>query len=209
MSYDIGYECANLGTVASICLSTGCNGRCCQPSATERTILWFTRTGNVIPFCSVVWLSIFFFPKIFARVLCVLAVATRLLLLLLLLLLLFLHPFNGLFSTTTWVSWYQKGKTILDLNEARVVHGASDQDRVQTVCTSLQTDNHTNTSSLNFHTPDALTDAQPTVSKHWRQIATRLLLAFGSCLLYKYAPCRSCCCRCCCRYSCSFSSLSS
>jgi len=29
-----------------------------------------------------------------------------------------LHPFNGLFSRTTWVSQYQKGKTSLDLNEA-------------------------------------------------------------------------------------------
>ena len=28
-------------------------------------------------------------------------------------------PFNGLFSRTTWVSWYQKDKTGLDLNEAR------------------------------------------------------------------------------------------
>jgi len=27
--------------------------------------------------------------------------------------------FNGLFSRTTWVSRYQKGKTSLDLNEAR------------------------------------------------------------------------------------------
>ena len=35
------------------------------------------------------------------------------------LLLLLLHPFNGLFSRTTWVSRYQKGKTSLDLNEAR------------------------------------------------------------------------------------------
>jgi len=30
-----------------------------------------------------------------------------------------LHPFNGLFSRTTWVSWHQKGKTTLDVNEAR------------------------------------------------------------------------------------------
>ena len=30
-----------------------------------------------------------------------------------------LHPFNGLFSRTTWVSWYQKDKTSLDLNKAR------------------------------------------------------------------------------------------
>jgi len=29
------------------------------------------------------------------------------------------HPFNGLFSRTTWVSWYQKGRTILYFNEAR------------------------------------------------------------------------------------------
>jgi len=29
------------------------------------------------------------------------------------------HPFNGLFSMTTWVSRYQKEKTSLDLNEAR------------------------------------------------------------------------------------------
>jgi len=28
-------------------------------------------------------------------------------------------PFNGLFSRTTWVSQYEKGKTSLDLNEAR------------------------------------------------------------------------------------------
>jgi len=35
-----------------------------------------------------------------------------------LLLLLLLHPFSGLFSGTTWVSRYQKGKTSLDLNEA-------------------------------------------------------------------------------------------
>ena len=26
--------------------------------------------------------------------------------------LLVLHPFNGLFSRTTWVSWYQKGKPV-------------------------------------------------------------------------------------------------
>ena len=29
------------------------------------------------------------------------------------------HPFNGLFSRTTWVSRYQKSKTSLYLNEAR------------------------------------------------------------------------------------------
>ena len=34
--------------------------------------------------------------------------------------------------------------------------------------TSLQTHNHTKTSLLNFYRPDALPDARPTVSKHWR-----------------------------------------
>jgi len=29
------------------------------------------------------------------------------------------YYYNGLFSTTTWVSQYQKGKTGLDLSEAR------------------------------------------------------------------------------------------
>jgi len=42
-----------------------------------------------------------------------------LLLLLLILLIILLHPFNSLFSRTTWVSRYQKSKTSLDLNEAR------------------------------------------------------------------------------------------
>ena len=73
-----------------------------------------------------------------------------------------LHPFNGLFSRTTWVSWYQKDKTSLDLNEARG-WGFGMQwhqlDHMQTICTSLQKDNHTNTSSLNFYRPCALPDA--------------------------------------------------
>ena len=42
-------------------------------------------------------------------------------------------------------------------------------DHMQTICTSIHTANHTNTSSLNFYRPDALPGAQPTVSKHWRQ----------------------------------------
>ena len=42
-------------------------------------------------------------------------------------------------------------------------------DHMQTICTSLKTDNHTNTSSLKFYRLDALTDVQPTLSKNWRQ----------------------------------------
>jgi len=73
---------------------------------------------------------------------------------LLLLLLLLLHPFNDLFSRTIWVSWYQKGKTSLDSNEARddgvFVWQRHQLDHMQTICTLFQTDNHINTSSLNF-----------------------------------------------------------
>ena len=42
-------------------------------------------------------------------------------------------------------------------------------DHMQTTCTLLQTDNHTNTPSLSSYRPDALPDAQATVSKHRRQ----------------------------------------
>ena len=89
-------------------------------------------------------------------------------------LLLLLRPSNGLFSRTTWVSRYQKGKTSLDLNEAR-------DDGVwgwQTICTSLHTDNHTNTSSLNFYRPDALPDAQQTVLTHGRHVWRHFNLYF-------------------------------
>jgi len=41
-------------------------------------------------------------------------------------------------------------------------------DHMQIICTTLQTDNHASTSSLNFYGPDALPDAQPKVSKHGR-----------------------------------------
>jgi len=41
---------------------------------------------------------------------------------------------------------------------------------MQIICTSLQTDNHDSISSLKFfYRPDALPDALPRVSNHWRQ----------------------------------------
>jgi len=56
-------------------------------------------------------------------------------------------------------------------------------DHMQTVCTSLQTHNHT--TSLNFYRFYALPDAQPTVSKHWRHAhimtETRVLSHRGLC----------------------------
>ena len=76
---------------------------------------------------------------------------------------LLLHLFNGLFSRTTWVSRYQKGKTVQSgFKWGKRWCGFGTQwhqlDNMQTICTSLQTDNHTNTSSLNFYRLDALLD---------------------------------------------------
>jgi len=80
------------------------------------------------------------------------------------------YPFNGLFSRTAWISWYQKGKTSFDLNEARDYGVLGWQwhqlDHMQTICISHHTDNHTNTLSLSFYRPDTLPYAQPAVSKH-------------------------------------------
>jgi len=76
------------------------------------------------------------------------------------------QPFNGLFSRTTWVSRYQKGKTNLDFNGAIDSEWQWHQLGHMQVCTSLQTDNHASTPPLCFYRPDALPAAQPTASKH-------------------------------------------
>ena len=60
------------------------------------------------------------------------------------------HPFNGPLSGTTRVSQYQKGKTNLDFTEARDSEWHWHQLGHMQVCTSLQTDNHANTSLLSF-----------------------------------------------------------
>jgi len=58
------------------------------------------------------------------------------------------QPFNGLFSRTTWVSRYQKGKTNLDITGARDSEWQWHQLSHMQVCTSLQTDNHASTPPL-------------------------------------------------------------
>jgi len=60
------------------------------------------------------------------------------------------QPFNGLFSRTTWVSRYQKGKTNLDFTGAIDSEWQWHQLGHMQVCTSLQTDNHANTPPLCF-----------------------------------------------------------
>jgi len=65
-------------------------------------------------------------------------------------LLLLLHQFNGLFSGTTLVSQYQKGKINLDFTEARDSEWQWHQLGHMQVCTSLQTDNHANAPPLSY-----------------------------------------------------------
>jgi len=58
----------------------------------------------------------------------------------------------ALFSGTTQVSWYQKGKTNLDFTEARDSEWQWHQLGHIQVCTSLQTDNHASTHHSVFFT---------------------------------------------------------
>jgi len=57
---------------------------------------------------------------------------------------------NGLFSRTTWVSRYQKGKTNQGFTGARDSEWQWHQLGHMQVCTSLQTDKHASTPPLCF-----------------------------------------------------------
>jgi len=77
--------------------------------------------------------------------------------LVLLLQILLLHLFNDLFSTTTWVSWHQKGKLFWILLQQEMIGWQWHQlDHMQIIWTLLQTDNHASSSPLNFYRPDAI-----------------------------------------------------
>ena len=81
-----------------------------------------------------------------------------------------LHQFNGLFSRTPWVSRYQKGKTSLDLNEARDDGVLRCSGISWTICKqpaphSRQITTPTPHHSI-FYRPDSLPNTQPTVSKY-------------------------------------------
>jgi len=74
-------------------------------------------------------------------------------------LLVLLHPFNGLFSITAWVSRHQKGEPFWIMGWQW-----HQLDHIPINCTSLQIDNHA--SPLSFYRPDALPATQPIASKH-------------------------------------------
>ena len=97
--------------------------------------------------------------------------------LLLLLLLLLLHLYNSLFSRTTWISRYQKGKISLDLNESRDdgVLGCSG------ICWTICKQSAPCFRQITAPTPiteflkaGCSSYAQSTVSKHWMQSCTHI-----------------------------------
>jgi len=76
------------------------------------------------------------------------------------------QPFNGLFSRTTWVSQYQKGKTNLDFTEARDSEWQWHQlGHCKSASCSRQIATPAPDYSV-FYRLDALPAAQPTASKH-------------------------------------------
>jgi len=80
--------------------------------------------------------------------------------------LLLLHPFNGLFSRTTW---YKKSKTSPDLNEARDNGILGCSGISWTICKQSAPGSRQITTRTPHHSIfslDALSDVQPTVSKH-------------------------------------------
>jgi len=62
------------------------------------------------------------------------------------------------------ISWYQD---CIERDYGVLEWQWHQSDNMPTICTILQTDNHTNTLSLNFRRQHALPDAQPIVSNHF------------------------------------------
>jgi len=95
------------------------------------------------------------------------------------------NAFNGLFSRTTCISQYQKGKTSLDLNEARDDEVLECSGISWTVCKQSAPRSRQITTPTPrhwfFYRPDALPDTQPAVSQHWRltQNATKIATSWN------------------------------
>jgi len=66
------------------------------------------------------------------------------------------HPFNGIFSGTTQLSRYQKGRTNLEFTEARDSEWQWHQLGHMQVCTLIQTDNHSDHSRVEIPKLDHL-----------------------------------------------------
>jgi len=72
-------------------------------------------------------------------------------------------------SRTTWVSQYQKGKTNLDLLEQEIVSGCGISWAIRKYAPLPRQITMPASHHSVFYRLDALSAAQPTVSKHWRQ----------------------------------------
>ena len=108
---------------------------------------WYYETNmlHIIVLCVLCFrLCTVFYLYQFLRIACVCRV------ILTIYLLTYTHPFNGLFSGTTRVSRYQKGKTNLDFTAARDSEWQWHQLGHMQVCNSLQTDNHASTPPLSL-----------------------------------------------------------
>ena len=79
----------------------------------------------------------------------------------------YIHMFNDLFSRTTWVSRHQKGKSFWILLKQEMMGGSGIS---WTTCKSFAPHSRQIITPVPHHSifyrPDALPDAQPTVSKH-------------------------------------------
>jgi len=62
------------------------------------------------------------------------------------------HLFNGLFSLSAWTSWHHQKVNHSGFQWSKKMVGWQwhQLDYMQTICTSLHTDNHVSTSSVNF-----------------------------------------------------------
>jgi len=77
------------------------------------------------------------------------------------------HPFNGSFPKQPGQAGTRKVKPIWILMMEEMMGWQWHQlDHMQVICTSLHTDNHASTTSLNFYRSNDLSDAQPKVLKH-------------------------------------------
>jgi len=100
------------------------------------------------------------------------------------------HTFNGPLSGTTRVSQHQKGKPIWILLEQETVSGSGIS---WAICKSAPRSKQKKTTPALHHSvfyrPDAVPAAQPTVSKHWRDIRvhiTKLIISRFYILLDSY-----------------------
>jgi len=95
------------------------------------------------------------------------------------------HPFNSHFSGTTQVSQYQKGKPIWILLKQETVTGSGIS---WAMCKSAPLSRQITMPAPYhsvFYRPDALSAAQPTVSKHRRQFTMTVQLGFISTEIYR------------------------